>query len=199
MLRFSLEEFLETVRPLTAAQQSLLGQVTEKISELGRVCNRAANNLRPDILDRLGLLATLEAECFEFERAYRNCEITLQIHGQTKPLAPALETTLYRVFQEGMNNLREHAEASRAEVLLTFSHPLVILTIRDNGRSFVEEEAVGRARRQGRGLGLLGMRERAASLGGKISLQSRPGQGTNLRLELPIIGKEKGTVKGRLG
>ncbi len=197
-LRFALDEFVESAGPPSPAQQHLLTQVTEKMGELGRICRRTASNLRPDILDRLGLSATLEAECLEFDRAYRNCEITLEIHGQNKPLTPALETTLYRVFQEGLNNIGEHAEADRAEVMLTFSHPLVILTIRDNGRGFVEEEAVDRARRQGRGLGLLGMRERTASMGGKISLRSRPGQGTSLRLELLTTENDQGTVAGRL-
>lgn len=188
-LRFILDELQESLGPPSSNQQRLLALVDAKINELGRVCRQAASNLRPDILDRLGLLATLEAGVQEFGRENPACPVDLQIHGQQKTLPPEPETVLYRVFQEGLNNIREHSGASRAEVLLTFSHPMVIMVIRDNGCGFSEAEALTGARRRGRGIGLLGMRERVASLGGRISVKSRPGKGTGIRVELPAFAR----------
>ncbi len=187
-LRFTLEDLRASLAPSTPEQQRLLAQTDEKFNELGRICRKAAGNLRPDILDRLGLLPTIDTVVNECARD-NGIEIELSVCGQPKKMDPECETVIYRVFQESLNNIRDHAAAGKAEVMVTFSYPLVILTIRDNGRGFAEEEAVARAQRQGRGIGLLGMRERVASMAGSFILRSKPGQGTQIRVALPLVRK----------
>lgn len=187
-LRFTLEELRETLGRPTAEQQRLFVLTDEKFNDLGRVCRKAAGALRPDILDRLGLLPTIDSVVSECARE-SGIGIELSVCGQPKNMTPECETIIYRVCQESLNNIRDHSGAKQAEVMLTFSHPLVILTVRDNGCGFVEREASARAQQQGRGIGLPGMRERVASLAGSFVIHSKPGQGTSVRAALPLNGK----------
>ena len=100
-------------------------------------------------------------------------------------LPTEIETALYRVVQEALTNVARHAQASRVCLRLERKESAVIAFIEDDGQGFDIEKLEDREAPE-RGAGLLGIRERAASLGGSLSIRSRPGQGTRLTVEIPL-------------
>ena len=107
---------------------------------------------------------------------------SLEVSGQARGLPVEAEESLYRAAQEGLTNVRKHARASRVELTLDYSVPAAVrLEVRDNGTGHVAAPEAGTAR----GYGLLGVRERAANAGGLMSVESEPGQGSTLRVEVP--------------
>ncbi len=114
------------------------------------------------------------------------------VTGTRHPLAPDTEAAILRTAQEGLANIRKHAQASDVVLTLSYLADGVILDIRDDGRGF-DPGAVGE-RRDGTGLGLLGMRARLAEAGGTLTVESAPGEGTTLVVELPA-SKEPGPAR----
>jgi signal transduction histidine kinase len=138
--------------------------------------------LHPALLDDLGLEAALEAYLRSVEgRHGLEMEFTHDRIGQR--LAPELETAVYRIVQEAVTNVVAHARATRCRVAIACFAERVRVTIEDNGSGF-DPNGSGSARRTG-GLGLIGIRERAARFGGTFRIESAPGQGTLVTVELP--------------
>ncbi|MCL5995287.1 MAG: histidine kinase [Chloroflexi bacterium] len=141
-----------------------------------------ALRLRPSILDDLGLAAALErfvADC----RGRYSLHIDLVMRGIREQRLPAeMETALYRIAQEALTNIVRHAHAQAASVLIERQNGAVRAIIEDDGFGF-DQAAVARVERR---LGLYGMRERAELLGGKMTIESEPGRGTSLFVEIPI-------------
>jgi signal transduction histidine kinase len=108
--------------------------------------------------------------------------VEVTISGQPRRLHPAVEVTLLRAAQEALANARRHAAAAHIAVTLTYFADEVSLDVSDDGRGF-DPTAAG----QSGGLGLLGMRERVADLGGELAIESAPGEGTALAVTLPAI------------
>jgi signal transduction histidine kinase len=100
-----------------------------------------------------------------------------------------LETTLFRVIQEAATNIVRHAHAKNVTISLRFNKRSIRVHIRDDGRGFDVEEAI-RSKDRPRGLGLLGMKERAELMHGTLSMHSHPGGGTEIDIEIPINNKE---------
>ena len=98
-------------------------------------------------------------------------------------LAPAVETALYRIMQEGLTNVTKHAAATHVDLQLWRDDKCVHGLLRDDGAGFAVEHVLGQTER--RGLGLLGIQERLEALGGTLKLSSAPGQGTTLQIMLP--------------
>jgi signal transduction histidine kinase len=140
-----------------------------------------AHDLRPSILDDLGLVPALR--CLT-ERASRRggLEIVLACSIPER-LAPAVETALYRIVQESLTNVAKHAHAGRVEIRLSRDGQQLNVSIRDNGAGFDLNEVMGR--KGARGLGLAGIRERVESVGGTLSVHSWPGMGTELFINIP--------------
>ncbi|HET7571921.1 MAG TPA: GAF domain-containing protein [Gaiellaceae bacterium] len=140
---------------------------------------RLAVELRPKALDDFGLVAALErlAESFA-EQTGISIEFVPALPGGR--LAPEIETALYRIVQEALTNIVKHAHAERVSVVLTGTERSVSAVVEDDGVGFDPERV-----REG-GLGLLGMRERVALLGGRLTIESRPGAGTTFVAEVPL-------------
>lgn len=135
--------------------------------------------LRPAELDELGLVAALQALGEAWEE---RCRIACIFHhdGALDDLGEAVDTTLYRITQEALSNVIRHAAASQVRIALQrLSQHEVTLRIEDDGRGFP-------AQHHTRGLGLLGAAERAAAVGGTLRVDSAPGTGTRLHLQIPI-------------
>lgn len=141
---------------------------------------RIATQLRPQILDDLGLNAALEWQAGEFSRrAGIPCQVSLPAHGLD--LDPALNTSLFRIFQEALTNAARHARATRVDASLRRDGPSVVLTVQDDGRGITASEI-----NDPRSLGLLGLRERAIRWNGSLDLHGAPGEGTTITVRIPV-------------
>lgn len=162
------------------------GQSLESVrSILHRVeaeIKRIIHDLRPPTLDALGLVPALRRYAERFTQ-YTSIPCTVNVFGDPCRLASRAEIGVYRLMQEALQNVSSHAEATRTEVVAAFSPRTFKLTIIDDGQGFDLEQAA--QNRNGR-LGLLGMKERAESLGGHLTIWTQPQQGTRVELTVPV-------------
>jgi PAS domain S-box-containing protein len=166
------EESLEHVR-------SFKKQIETAVQEI----RRFSYDLRPSVLDDLGLLPALELLAGDLEKQEITTSFT--VTGESRRLSPELEVMLFRIAQEAISNIRRHAKASKAELLLDFNSTLVRLSISDNGCGFNLPPRPSDLAGWGK-LGLTGMHERANLLGGNLILKSKQGEGTTITAEVPI-------------
>ena len=148
---------------------------------------RISTELRPAVLD-LGLAAAVEWQVQEFQaRSGIQCKVRLLTR---EVVASNASTAMFRIFQEILTNVARHAKATLAEVVLQKQRDRLVLLIRDNGRGFDQADPS-----LSKSLGLLGMRERAAILGGQVNISSAPGKGTTVTAWIPLRSpKESGIL-----
>jgi len=179
-LRMTLEALggLSTQRPELRHQVEALQELA---GELDQDVAFRVWELRPAALDALGLAAALAEYAGNWSNRFG---VRAELHV-TRPSGPRLtrdmETTIYRFAQEALNNVAKHARADRVDVVLEHTSDGVSLIVEDNGIGFDPS----RLETPGAGLGLMGMRERAALAGGDVHIESAPGQGTTLILRIP--------------
>jgi len=153
--------------------------LVELVKDTIRCVRRISSELRPSILDDLGLGAAIEWLAHDFEtRTQIPCVVDVP---EDLSLPIELATPLFRVCQEALTNVSRHASATRVSIQLTCSTSHIVLTIKDNGRGITEEEV----KRYG-SLGLLGMSERVGLLGGTLHATGKPGEGTVLTIQIPL-------------
>ncbi|HWI63287.1 MAG TPA: sensor histidine kinase [Symbiobacteriaceae bacterium] len=144
---------------------------------------RLSRDLRPAVLDDIGLVAALRRYTEDFARLH-GIEGSLQVVGsEATRLAPAVETTLYRVVQEALTNVARHSGARHFGVVLDLRGPTAQAIVEDDGRGFDPGEPKA-------GMGLVSMSERAALVGGSVTIESRPGGGATVYVKVP--GEEGG-------
>jgi signal transduction histidine kinase len=149
-----------------------------------------ALELRPGVLDELGLAAALERYVKDFGTKHR-LAADFQAHGfDGRRLPASIETTLYRIAQEALTNVARHAGAANVSVLLERRGNSAILIVEDDGRGFDVESVLGRGRDGGR-LGLFGMEERAVLIDGTLTIESSSGGGTTVFVEVPLSWAEE--------
>ncbi len=153
------------------------------------IVHRFARELRPTVLDDLGLIPALHSFVKSFAKR-TGIHIHLTVSSKVEQLDGAKRTVLYRVAQEALTNVARHAQASQAEVIIQKLPGAVRMEIKDNGKSF-QVQRVLRAKGNNR-LGLLGMRERVEMVGGGFSVSSTPGKGTSIRAQIPFNNGKKG-------
>jgi signal transduction histidine kinase len=188
-LRWDLEEIDGLLS--AAATKTDMVELPEKMVTILRLVDdmvdtvrRISSELRPSILDDMGLVATIEwaAKQFEvrtgiiarFESSVENIELTRE-----------QSTAIFRIFQEALTNVLRHADATRIDVTMKEQKGTFVLQVRDNGKGMREADKSGTET-----LGLLGMRERAHLIGGEVSITSAKGQGTVVTVQVPIAGRE---------
>ncbi len=165
---------------LRQSQQDLHRQAIEALEGL----RRCAQNLRPRILDDLGLLPALEWIAEDLVRNH-GIDTQVEVEGTERSLPEEVQLLLFRIAQEALSNIRRHAEASRAWIAMEFGDDKTVLIVRDNGKGFELPERIGDLASSGK-LGLAGMQERAQLIGGTLRLQSELGKGTTVTVETPI-------------
>ena len=151
--------------------------------------------LRPRALDDLGLVSAVESFIGEWSHHF---DIPAEFHSRGvagKRLEPEIETNLYRITQEALNNISKHAQASTANVILESRNNEIVLVVEDNGVGFDVSQVENGTRSSGR-LGLLGMNERAAISGGKIEIESAKGAGTTVFVRVPAKFATNGDHNG---
>lgn len=166
----------------------------EQLDEISTVTSQAieevrhiARNLHPYQLERLGLTKAVTAMINRVASAAQLHFIT-EIEPIDSLLDPSAEINLYRIIQESLNNIIKHAGASEARVTIKQTAPGLQIVIQDNGRGFIPSTTI----RQTRGLGLIGIAERARMLGGTQTIHSIPGQGTTVIIKLGLADRMKG-------
>ena len=161
-----------------------IGQLSGFIDGIIDTVRRLSSELRPDMLDDLGLAAAIEWYAEEFQkRTGVPCRVSY--NTEEAGLDGAAAIGIYRIFQEALTNIIRHAEATEVSVDLVRDDRLVTLTVSDNGRGITAEE-IGNPR----SLGLVGIRERALSCGGAVAIHGAPGKGTTVKVEIPLGGVE---------
>ena len=165
--------------------QKELRDISDQLRRDMRDVRRIIFALRPLDIETLGFQPALKKFVKEFGQA-NEIELQLQVQGDSGHLSPKLETALFRLMQEALNNIRKHAQARRVWVdLVIDERRTATLSIRDNGHGFDVEQGLQAARIRG-SVGLVQMRERAERAGGTFSLESAPGKGTRIEVKLPI-------------
>ncbi len=176
-------------RRLDPGQESLLDKtkaMSRLIDATIQAVRRVSTELRPGILDDLGLEAAVEWQLEEFQRRTDiRCSFSSDI--KENALDAGVTTTAFRILQEALTNVVRHARASQVKVNLVTGATVLTLTIRDDGRGLTDSELD-----DPRSIGLLGMRERARMQGGRLEIQGSGGRGTTITLWLPLTaGEEK--------
>ncbi|MBL8056143.1 MAG: PAS domain S-box protein [Anaerolineales bacterium] len=157
-----------------------LEDMTVLIEATVQAMRRISAELRPSLLDDLGLVAAVEWQLDEFrERTGLECQLTTAL--QNGPPEADQAAALFRILQEALTNVVRHAAARRVSVTLAEGPQTLTLRIQDDGRGITPAEAS-----QSKSFGLLGMRERVHRLGGEIEVHGRPGQGTTITVQVPL-------------
>lgn len=185
-LKFDIERLQQKFADGTGEKADLCNRILNKIVDLAETIRSTTSKLRPDLLDHLGLVPTLEWYIEDFKKNRSKIKINFQAMGFKRRLGPNTELVLYRVFQESVNNILKHSGADQIDIKLTCSHPKVIFICRDNGRGFGVTEN-GFPQDDIMGIGLLSMKERVDTLNGKFKLMSAEGKGTIVKVELPML------------
>jgi len=146
-----------------------------------------ALHLRPSLLDDLGLLATLRHYLKHYQNRYRLIVDFQTLGLDGKRLPPDVETSLFRITQQALTNVARHAQAHSVTVLLEHRGTSVQLIVEDNGKGFDLAQVMDSRPHEGN-LGLYCMRERAALIGGTLTIESTPGRGTAVFVRIPVEG-----------
>ncbi len=176
MMDKELPQTLLTVRGRLGDAKSLSNQTLTAMRQLSM-------DLRPTMLDELGLIPTLRWYIQNFSNRL-NIASQFQAVGFEEKLPPQIETAFYRIVQEALNNISKHAGANRVEIFFEHRDSTICASITDNGRGF-DLDRVYHPASPGRGFGIIGMQERVSLLGGKMDIQSSPGRGTRIHIKVP--------------
>jgi two-component system, NarL family, sensor histidine kinase UhpB len=173
--------WLGTKRPrsTSGAYRAIDTSLTERIDETMQIVRRIASELRPSVLDQLGLEAALE---YLVQEAAKRTGIEIVLQAEEFPRLPdAVRSHAFRIIQEALTNVTRHAKATRVNVSVRQAGGVLILGVADNGVGFAPDSLSGL-----RSLGLVGMRERALACGGSLMVQGKPGEGTAIVVTIPL-------------
>jgi signal transduction histidine kinase len=177
---------------LKAAEKARdIGEIKPRLNELRNLAYQTLQGvhnmsveLRPNALDDLGLVAAIKKYATDFE-AKNGVSVDLQVgQAATRRFSPEIETAAYRIAQEALANVVRHSGAKHVSIVVDFQESRFKLIIEDDGKGFSLDEALKKSPEHR--LGLFGMYERASLIGGTLTIESQPGQGTSVFLEVPV-------------
>jgi len=171
----------------TKGLEQSIARTQQLVERSVAIVHRFARELRPTVLDDLGLIPALHTFMKNF-REETGIRVSLSAFAELEQVNGDKRTMLYRVAQEALTNVARHARASQADVKIQKLDGLVSMKIKDNGRCF-QRENVLRAKKDTR-LGLLGMRERLEMVGGTFNIISAPGKGTTVLAQVPLMDRQ---------
>lgn len=151
---------------------------------------RISMNLGPCVLDELGLAAALRALGADLQDR-TGASVTVSSRDVPAALPAPMAWTVYRILQEGLQNIEKHAAASQVRLTIRWKRPWITATLRDDGRGFIPEKTTSLARDWQPSLGLRNMRERASGVGGDVTIRSAPGEGTLVLMRIPWWAAEE--------
>lgn len=179
-----IESFASDSGRLSKHQLQILDEIEGQVDKILEGVRRFSQDLRPSVLDDLGLLPALQWLASDMESHF-GIDVGMAVEGTERRFSPEVELLLFRIAQEALRNVWRHSEASRAWLSVEFDNSRTILTISDNGKGFKVPKRTGDLAEAGK-LGLAGMEERAHLIGGALRLQSKPGEGAIVTVEAPI-------------
>jgi PAS domain S-box-containing protein len=190
-MKFGVENALGALRGASvedgiAALEALIPYAQSTIEDVRRI----VADLRPSILDDLGILATLSWFCREFQELYSSIGIETAVELSEEDVPDRLKTVIYRVVQEAFNNIARHSGATKVQLLLRRDEGHLRLYISDNGIGF-DPKRIARMKRSDRGFGLASMRERTALSGGHFQLSAGNSGGTRIEVVWFLEAAEK--------
>jgi PAS domain S-box-containing protein len=195
--KIELDMLLKNQPEFDFAEKEKLLKISSRLEDAINAIRNLSYDLQPPALAEMGLLKAVEIYCEEFSNQLGN-KIDFQSAGLNLfKLDPDTEIHLYRLVQEGLNNIRKHADSDRAIVRLVGVFPNIILRIEDKGKGFdvkARELALGDEKR----VGLRSMRERVNLLGGQMIIQSRPMQGTKISIKIPCQEQNRETEEAHI-
>ncbi|WP_287129651.1 sensor histidine kinase [Candidatus Cyanaurora vandensis] len=168
------------------AVYSALEQLQIQATELTRQIRRMSQDLRPPALDNFGLVPSLRQYIKRFGQQKQAPTVVFQVEGEMYRQPPDIELAIFRVVQEAMNNAYKHARAHEITVTLAFGEESLDLSVVDNGRGFELGEDLSLLASEGH-LGLIGMQERMAAVGGRWQVESNPQQGCQILAHCPRV------------
>jgi PAS domain S-box-containing protein len=185
-IKFSVENSLSVLRNRSnhselKSLQAVIPLTQKTIEEVRRI----VKDLRPAILDDLGILATITWFCREFQKVFANIDIHKDIDIREKDIPSPLKTVIYRILQEALNNIAKHSRADTVHLELKKKNSTIQLQVHDNGRGFDLGKAIS-LKTSRRGFGLASMRERAELSGGAFEIDSSAGKGTTIRVSWEV-------------
>lgn len=175
---------LRTVRNAgTEAERTrLLDELRDELSDAIERMRRFAHGLRPPALDMLGLVPALESHARKVGE-FEGLMIDIEADDVAGLLDAPAELALYRIVQEALSNVARHARAKHVRITVRYRADRIVAVVDDDGRGFDPEDMEAQP---DRGLGLFGMEERAAYIGGRVDVRSERGKGTHVRIEIPV-------------
>lgn len=184
-IKFALESTVKKIVEKPDAATTSLEKTILHLAETIKDCKRISANLRPEIIDDRGLLATIDWHTRQFSQHYSQIKIIQQIDVDEQEVPEPLKIVIYRVIQEALNNTAMHSKADTIYIRLKKSGNYFEAEVEDNGRGFDLEEVANRGDRIS-GYGLKSMRERVEIIGGSFSVHSLLTTGTRISITLPV-------------
>jgi PAS domain S-box-containing protein len=179
VLKMDVSWLNKKIQPATDPVQQKLTELLSLIDTTVKTVRRIASELRPSLLDDLGLLAAMEWHLEEFERRSGIAQSAVLPDTELK-LPDPIKIGLFRIFQESLTNVARHSGAKNVNVSLIQKHKQLILSITDDGKGLAEGKGESKT------LGLLGMKERTSGMGGEYNISSKPGEGTTVNVMVPL-------------
>jgi two-component system, NarL family, sensor histidine kinase DegS len=183
-LMHQVENLLDEKATLPISQAKSLWSFYEHIRDVLQEVRRFSRDLRPSILDDLGLIPAIEWLSGETKSNY-GIEAGLQINGNERRLTPEAELLLFRIVQESVNNVIKHAKATKVDIEVIFAEKQITLVVTDNGVGFSPPVHMGGLIHTGK-LGIAGIEERIQLLGGTLKISSEPDRGTSILVSAPV-------------
>jgi two-component system sensor histidine kinase DegS len=182
-LLLDFDAIIESKEKLPEATLQKVDRLRERAETIMEGVRRFSHELRPAILDQLGLLPALQWLADDINVSY-GIDASMIVKGNRRRFSPEVELELFRVAQEAFSNVRKHAQASKMDLIVEFGEGKTTVTIYDNGKGFDAGDNLANLPRTGK-LGLAGMEERVRLLGGTLRIQSELGKGTTITVVIP--------------
>ena len=182
-----LETALKTLPDNAHETRAVLKKARELSVTILDDLHRLIYDLRPTLLDELGLVAAVNSLADTYLNA-AGMKVNVTVTGKAKRLSDTLETAIFRAVQEALTNILKHANASNVNINIEFKKNNLIVQIKDDGKGFDADGVMSFKKRKG-GLGLLGIKERMQLINGSLTIKSSNGKGTEMILDVPLDGR----------
>jgi PAS domain S-box-containing protein len=181
LLKLDLLQMSKKLKPEETEMIEKMKQADQLLLDTMKSVRKIATQLRPSILDNLGLVSALEWQSREFEKNFR-IRCIFESLLTDPPFTTNQSNALFRIYQEALTNIARHALATQVDAVLSQEENRIVLEIRDNGKGFRMEDMTGK-----KTLGIKGMRERTLMIDGEFNIESVPGKGTYIHISIPIL------------